>query len=78
MKVKVHGKQELKGISKKTSKPYHFTVVHCSFLKNGVAGRCVKEFFLDAVTYPQETIVIDKEYNAEFDNNGYLLTFDIV
>ena len=46
MKVVVLGKQNLKGTSRKTGKPFDSNVVHCSMEQMGVEGKAVQTIWL--------------------------------
>ena len=75
MKVYVLGKQNLKGISRKTGKEFDSNVVHVSCPKNGVEGEAVQTIWLDPKTYPLSDLIVGETYNAEYDSQGYLLSF---
>ena len=71
MKIKVIGKRE--GVSKKSGKPY----VQVSYLEkmNGGEGQVGNNLWLDPKDYDAKTVVVGKEYNAEFNSGGFLVSF---
>ena len=77
MKIKVSGKAHLEGTSKKTGKPYNLTVVHYLGKARGVEGLAAQTLMLDANDYPVGGILLNQEYNVEFDNKGYPVEFSI-
>lgn len=76
MKIRVIGKQHLQGVSKKTNKPYDFIQVHYTGRENGVEGLAAKTLMLEPKTYPIESITLGIDYNAEFNDRGYLAYFE--
>lgn len=75
MRIKVIGKAHLKGISKKTGNPYDFNQVHYTGPARGVEGLSAQTLSLDPQTYPYDSITLGIDYDAEFDNRGYLVDF---
>lgn len=75
MKVTVLGKQNLKGTSRKTGKPFDSNVAHVSMEQNGVEGKAVQTIWLDPATYPLHTIKVGAVYNVDYDNRGFLVSF---
>jgi len=75
MKVTVIGKQNVKGTSRKTNKPFDSNVVHVSFEQMGVEGKATQQIWLDPVSYPLHSIKIGGVYAAEYDNRGFLISF---
>ena len=75
MKITVYGKSHMEGTSKKTGKPYNLNQVHYLGKARNVEGQAALTLFLDAVEYPLHTIEIGREYNTEFDQNGYVVEF---
>ena len=75
MKVKIIGKCERQGTSKKTGNPYHFIEVHYNGPARGVVGLAAKSTTFDPTFYPFEQIQVGQEYVMEFDNSGYLVEF---
>lgn len=75
MKVKVLGKQNMKGTSRKTGKPFDSNVCHIAYETPAVEGQAVQSIWLDPVTYPLHSIKVGATYNAEYDNRGFLVSF---
>ena len=75
MRINVVGKAHLKGISKKTGNPYDFNQVHYTGPARGVEGLSAQTLSLDPQTYPYDSITLGIDYDAEFDNRGYLVDF---
>lgn len=75
MKVKIYGKAHLEGTSKRTGKPYNFIQVHYLSPARGVDGLAAQTLMLDPALHPLESIVVNGEYNVEFDNRGYPVEF---
>lgn len=75
MKVTVLGKQNLKGTSRKTGKPFDSNVIHVSMEQSNVEGKAVQTIWLDPIAYPLSSIRVGTAYNAEYDNRGYLVAF---
>ena len=73
MKIKVLGKAQLKGISKKTGNPYDFVQVHYLGKARGVEGQAAKTLNLDPNEYPLYSIGIGTTYEVEFDERGYVV-----
>ena len=78
MKIKVIGKSRVKGTAKKTGNPYDCVVVHYTGPARGVEGEAAQTVWLDAATYPYDTVFVGSSYNAEFDNRGYVVGFDLI
>ena len=75
MKIKVPGKQHLQGTSKKTGNPYNFIQIHHVAPARGVDGVAARTFSLDPSLMPYDAIRVDSEYNVEFDQGGYVVSF---
>lgn len=75
MKIKVIGKQEMKGTSKKTNQPYHFMTIHYNAPARGVEGTAAKQINLDPALYPFANVVIGGDYEVDFDEKGYCVDF---
>lgn len=75
MRIKVIGKAHLKGISKKTGNPYDFNQVHYTGPARGVEGLSAQTLNLDPQTYSYDSITLGVDYDAEFDNHGFLVDF---
>ncbi len=78
MKIKVYGKAHLEGTSKKTGKPYNFNQVHYLAPARGVEGLAAQTLMLDPAYCPIDTIVVNADYEVEFDNRGYPVEFSRV
>ena len=78
MKVCVIGKEHAEGTSKKTGNPFSNTVVHVSYKRNRVEGQAVEAIWLDAKTYPLDSIQVGKTYDVDRDNRGYVIDFEPV
>lgn len=70
MKIEVIGKQHLNGTSRKTGKPYDFTVVHFNITQFGVEGlsACTLNIGNELIAY--NDIHLGVEYIIEFDFHG--------
>ena len=77
MKVFVIGKEHAEGTSKKTGNPFSNTVVHVSYKKNRVEGQAVDTIWLDANSYPLDSIQVGKTYDVDRDSRGYVLDFEL-
>ena len=75
MKIKVIGKAHREGVSKKSGNPYNFNQVHYTGPARGVEGLSAQTLSLDPQTYPYDSITLGIDYDAEFDNRGYLVDF---
>ena len=78
MKIKVIGKAHLEGKSRKTGRDYNFNQIHYLGSAFGVEGQAALTQSLDLAHYPYDSISIGAEYNIEFDNRGYVVTFERV
>ena len=78
MKIKVIGKAHLEGKSKRTGKDYNFNQIHYLGAAYGVEGQAALTQSLDPAQVPYDSIVIGAEYAIEFDNRGYVVTFERV
>ena len=78
MKIKVIGKAHLEGKSRKTGRDYNFNQIHYLGSAFGVEGQAALTQSLDPAHYPYDSISIGAEYNIEFDNRGYVVTFERV
>ena len=78
MRIKVYGKAHLEGIAKKTGNPYNFNQVHFLGKARGVEGLAAQTLALDPGYYPIDRIEVDRDYNVEFDNRGYVVDFSPV
>lgn len=78
MKIHVEGKAHLKGTSKRTGNDYDFVQVHYLGKARGVDGFAAKTLNLSPQDYPMESIIVGADYNAEFDDRGYCVAFELV
>lgn len=78
MRIKVYGKAHLAGIAKKTGNPYNFNQVHFLGKARGVEGLAAQTLALDPSDYPIDRIEVNREYDVEFDNRGYVVGFSPV
>ena len=78
MKIQVEGKAHLKGTSKRTGNDYDFVQVHYLGKARGVDGLAAMTLNLDPKEYPLSEIVVGGVYNAEFENRGYVIGFELV
>lgn len=73
MRIKIVGKVHRSGISKKSGNPYDFVELHVVMPKRGVIGEAAQTVTTDATVYPFDRLN-PGVYDAEFDNNGSLLS----
>ena len=78
MKIKVYGKAHLEGTSKKTGNVYNFNQVHYLGPARGVEGLAALTISLDPAVHPIDSIRVNEDYIVEFDNRGYVVTFEPV
>ena len=78
MRIKVYGKAHLEGIAKKTGNRYNFNQVHFLGKARGVEGLAAQTLALDPSYYPIDRIEVNREYDVEFDNRGYVVGFSPV
>ena len=78
MRIKVYGKAHLEGVAKKTGNPYNFNQVHYLGKARGVEGLAAQTLALDPIDYPISRIEVNREYDVDFDNRGYVVAFDPV
>lgn len=78
MRIKVYGKAHLEGVAKKTGNSYNFNQVHYLGKARGVEGLAAQTLALDPIDYPISRIEVNREYDVEFDNRGYVVAFDPV
>ena len=78
MKITIAGKAHLEGVSRKTNKPFNFNQVHYLSPARGVEGMAAKTLNLDPALYPLSGIQVGKEYQVEFDDRGYPVSFELV
>lgn len=75
MRIKVIGKQNRNGTSKKTGKPYNFNVVHYVGKSAFVIGEAALTLNLDPEEYPIDSIIVGANYDVDFDGSGYVVDF---
>ena len=75
MKITVRGKAHMEGTSKKTGRPYNMNQIHYLGRSPFVEGECAETLFLDPAIYPLDTIIVGMEYDVEFNNRGYVVSF---
>lgn len=75
MKIKVIGKQHMEGTSKKTGQPYNFNSIHFNAPARGVDGLAAQTVNLDPALYPFSDVIIGAEYELDFDQRGYCVSF---
>lgn len=78
MKITVCGKQEKKGMSRKTGNDFHFNLVYFVGPARGVIGKASQEMILDPVLFPFNSIQIDHEYEVDFSKQGDVLDFKLI
>lgn len=75
MKVKVVGKQHMKGESKKTGQPYDFFALHVLGTSSRVDGQTCSVVNIRPADSPFADAVIGSEYFLEYDGNGFMTDF---
>lgn len=75
MKITIHGKAHLEGVSKKSGKEYSFNQIHYLAPARGVEGVAAKTLNLDPVNFPLANIIVGREYEIQFDDTGYPVVF---
>ncbi len=75
MKINVIGKAHSQGTSKRTGNSYNFIQVHYNGPARNVVGLAAMTLSLDPSMVPFDSIVVPGDYNVEFDNRGYPVTF---
>lgn len=78
MRIKVYGKAHMEGTSRKTGNPYNFNQVHYLGAARGVEGLAAKTLNLDPAIYPIDSIVVNGDYEVQFDDRGYPVEFSRV
>lgn len=77
MKVLLKGKQHIEGTSRKTGKPFSNTVVYIEYPDMQVEGVRSETLWLDPVMYPLNSLIVNEEYNLEYNNRGYVAGFTL-
>ena len=75
MKIRVVGKVHRQGTSKKTGNDYNFIQVHYVAPARGVFGEAAQVLNLDPMQVKFDSILVPADYNVEFDQSGYPVTF---
>lgn len=78
MRIKVIGKAHLEGTSKKSGRDYNFNQVHYNGAARGVEGLAALTLSLDPGQVPYADIKVGEDYNVEFDNRGYPVSFELI
>ncbi len=78
MKIKVIGKQHMKGTSKKTGQPYDFVALHFNAPARGVEGIAAQTVNIDPALISFDRIAIGTEYDLETDLRGYVVSVEPV
>ena len=78
MKIKVMGKINRKGTSKKTGNPYDFNQIHYLGYEQGVEGTACLVQNIDKSLIPLADIVIGADYNIDFNGRGFVVGFSII
>lgn len=75
MKVRIVGKRVMKGNSKKTGNPYHFTEVHFLIVKSEVEDSACEIDTVQATMCAPENILVGTTCEVEYDKDGHMLSF---
>lgn len=75
MIIKVIGKANFTGVSKKTGNPYNFNQVHYIGKARGVIGDAALTISLDPAMIAFSDITVGDSYEVEFDQRGYCVSF---
>lgn len=78
MKIKVIGKAHLEGTSKRTGNSYNFHQIHYNAPARGVEGVAAKTLSLEPSQVSYASIQVGGEYQVEFDERGYVVSFEAV
>lgn len=78
MKVTVIGKEKMKGVSRKTDRPFDGSIVHMTFRKAGCEGIACDSTYIDANLRYFEEINVGKVYDLDRDGRGYIVDFSEV
>ena len=65
----------MEGTSKKTGQPYNFNSIFYTSPARGVEGLAAKTVNLDPSLFPFADVIVGGEYNLEFDERGYAVSF---
>lgn len=75
MIINVIGRQRRTGTSKKTGNSYDFSVVYFLTTSPFVEGQCGDKFTVNSSVCPYDKIFVGREYIADFDYTGRLVSF---
>lgn len=75
MIINVIGKRHCSGISKKSGKPFDFSVVYYIGKQRNIEGQTGLSFTVDPSVLSYSEIVVGSDYIAEFGPGGYLVCF---
>ena len=76
MKIRVIGKAQLAGASKKTGKPYDFIQIHYNGPARNVVGLGAMTVNIVPSMARYDAIIVPGDYNVKFDNRGYPVVFE--
>lgn len=74
MVVKLEGKEDRHGTSRKTGKDYHFIVLHFLLVQQGVEGISAQQVLCDPSVIPYDKLLVGQMYDIEFDFRGNILS----
>lgn len=78
MIVRVLGKYNVSGTSRKTGELYNMNVVNVTYRSVRCEGLEVETVWLPADRYPLSSIKLDQDYMLDRDGKGYLVAFEEV
>lgn len=78
MLVTVTARQHISGISKRTGKPFDNNIAHILRPDKDAEGRVGDTVWLNIDKYPLDKILLNTDYNLEYDSKGYVLIFEPV
>lgn len=78
MKITVIGKRHMEGTSRRTGQPYNFDEVHFNGPAWGVEGMAAQVVKLNPGLCPFADILIGREYELDFDQRGFCVSFQPV
>lgn len=78
MRINVIGKAHREGTSKRTGNAYNFNEIHYLGVARGVEGQAALTQTLDSTQCPYANIKVGEDYKIEFDNRGYVVTFELI
>lgn len=74
MVVKLEGKEERQGTSRKTGKDYHFIVLHFLLRQNGVDGMSAQQVLCDPSVMAYDKLLVGQMYDIQCDFKGSILS----